>query len=144
MRSQTRFAAFMLTLAAGSAMLAGCGTTVSLDEPIESRAWRLTSVGLRPIPATAQGGDPQVQFEGSRVTGSGGCNRFTGTYQRTGHDLKIGPLAATRMACTDPERGAVETGFVGALQATTGYALVGNQLTLLDAGGRTLAVLESR
>ncbi len=144
MRLHARLAAFTLALVAGSALLAGCGTTVSLDEPIEARVWRLTSLGLRPVPALAQGGDPQVQFDATTVSGTGGCNRITGSYRRTGHDLKIGPLAATRMACLDPERSAIETSFVGALQATTSYALVGSQLTLLDAGGRTLAVLESR
>ena len=148
MRLHARFAAFTLALAAGSALLAGCATSVSLDEPIESRVWRLTSLGLRPVPAPVPGSDPQrdpqVQFGAATVTGSGGCNRITGSYQRTGHDLKIGPLVATRMACVETERGVLETGFVAALQAATSYALIGNQLTLLDAGGRTLAVLESR
>lgn len=148
MRLHARLAAFTLTLVAGSALLAGCATSVSLDEPIESRTWRLTSLGLQPVRPGPSGvdlqRDPQLQFEGSRVTGSGGCNRITGSYQRTGHDLKIGPLAATRMACVEADRGVLETGFLGALQATTSYALVGSQLTLLDAGGRTLAVLESR
>ena len=136
------------TLAVATVLLTACAASVSLDEPIEARVWRLTSLGLQPVRVPSGGADPQrdpqVQFDGTRVSGSGGCNRLTGEYRRTGHDLKIGPLAATRMACTDPDRGAVETGFVGALQATTGYALVGSQLTLLDAGGRTLAVLEGR
>lgn len=135
-------------LAAATMLLTACAASVSLDEPIESRIWQLTSLGLQPVRASPNGADPQhdpqVQFDGTRVSGSGGCNRLTGEYRRTGHDLKIGPLAATRMACVDPDRSAIETGFVGALQATTGYALVGSQLTLLDAGGRTLAVLESR
>ncbi len=85
--------------------------------------------------------DAQPQFDGSRVSGSGGCNRVSGPYQRTGHRLTIGPLAATRMACIEPERGAMESSFFAALQATTGYSRLGSQLTLLDDSGRTLAVL---
>ena len=135
---------FALPLA-GIALLAACGTTVSLDEPIESQTWRLVSVGTQPA---QRDGDPrrdaQLQFDGSRVSGSGGCNRVSGPYQRTGHSLKIGPLSATRMACIEPERSAMETNFLIALQATTGYSRLGSQLSLLDDSGRTLAVLDSR
>ena len=142
----TRTGAFASLLVAATVALSACGSGISLDEPIESRIWRLTSLGLQPVAATGDlQRDAQIQFDGMRVSGSGGCNRLTGGYQRDGRTLKIGPLAATRMACLDAERGALESSFVGALQATASYSLLGgNQLTLLDAGGRTLAVLQSR
>ncbi len=140
-RLSSRFALPIL----GIALLAGCGTTVSLDEPIESQTWRLVSVGLQPA---QRDGDPrrdaQLQFDGSRVSGSGGCNRVSGPYLRAGHRLTIGPLVATRMACVEPERNAMESNFFAALQATTGYSRLGSQLTLLDDSGRTLAVLDNR
>jgi heat shock protein HslJ len=145
MRPSARPAFTALLLSSAAAFLAGCGTGVSLDEPIESRTWRLVSVGSQPAVRDA---DPQrdarLEFDGTRVSGSGGCNRLSGGYQRTGSRLKIGPLAATRMACLDAGRGALESSFVSALQATASYSLLGSQLTLLDAGGRTLAVLDSR
>ncbi len=129
-----------------TALLAACGSGISLDEPIESRVWRLARLGQQPV---AAGVDPQrdaqVQFDGTRMSGSGGCNRITGGYQRDGHTLRIGPLAATRMACLDADRAQLESAFVDALQATASYSLLGStQLTLLDASGRTLAVLENR
>ena len=131
--------------ALGLVLLAGCGTTVSLDEPIESQTWRLVSVGTQPAQRDADPRrDAQLQFDGSRVNGSGGCNRVSGPYQRTGHRLTIGPLAATRMACIEAERSAMESSFFAALQATTGYSRLGTQLTLLDDSGRTLAVLDNR
>ena len=38
--------------------------------------------------------------EGNRLTGVGACNRLTGAYKTDGkRTLKIGPLAATMMAC---------------------------------------------
>ena len=102
-RLSSRFALPVLCIA----LMAGCGTAVSLDEPIESQTWRLVSVGTQPA---QRDGDPrrdaQLQFDGLRVSGSGGCNRVSGPYQRTGHSLKIGPLSATRMACIEPERSA--------------------------------------
>lgn len=138
--------AAIVLLAAG--LLAGCGSGISLDEPIEGPVWRLEQLGDDAVTPT---GDPQrdaqVQFDRSngKVSGSGGCNRVTGTFQRSGSTLKLGQLAATRMACTDPARGANEAQFFAALQSTTSYRLQGNsRMTLLDSGGRTLAVLSAR
>lgn len=34
-----------------------------------------------------------------QVSGSGGCNRYTGSYALTAETLRFGPLAATRKAC---------------------------------------------
>ncbi|WP_418150625.1 META domain-containing protein [Variovorax atrisoli] len=72
------------------------------------------------------------------MNGSGGCNRISGTFTRTGVALK--------MACTDPptRRGANEAQFISALQSTTSYRLAGpTRLALLDASGRTVALLNS-
>ncbi|MDP9900288.1 META domain-containing protein [Variovorax ginsengisoli] len=143
MRQPARLAASAIVLAA-TTLLAACAASVSLDEPIEGRDWRLTRVGTQPV---ALGGDPQrdaqVRFDGARVSGFSGCNQLTGDYERSGNRLKIGPLAATRMACTDPTRNAMESSFVGALQGTASYSLLGRQLSLNDSAGRTLAVLDS-
>ena len=144
--ARRRGALAVLMAVAGAAALSACGSGISLDEPIESRVWRLARLGQQPVAAGADPQrDPQVQFDGTRMSGSGGCNRITGGYQRDGHTLRIGPLVATRMACLDAERGMLESAFVDALQATASYSLLGSsQLTLLDASGRTLAVLENR
>ena len=90
-----------------AAAATGC-TSVSLDQPIEARTWRLASIDSQPvIPSDDPRQAAQIVFDGGsrRVSGSGGCNRITGSYQRTGADLKIGPVASTRMACIDASRG---------------------------------------
>lgn len=125
------------------ALLAGCGSGISLDEPIEGPAWRLVQLGDEPI---APGSEAQLQFDRSsgRVSGSGGCNRISGTFARSGSTLKIGQMASTRMACLDPTRGANEAQFIAALQSTASYSLAGpGRLALLDARGRTVALLNS-
>ncbi|CAA2099515.1 META domain-containing protein [Variovorax paradoxus] len=125
------------------ALLAACGSGISLDEPIEGPAWRLVQLGDEPI---APGSDAQLQFDRSsgRVSGSGGCNRISGTFTRSGSTLKIGQMASTRMACLDPTRGANEAQFIAALQSTASYSLAGpGRLALLDARGRTVALLNS-
>ncbi|QGW84639.1 META domain-containing protein [Variovorax paradoxus] len=125
------------------AVLSGCGSGISLDEPIEGPVWRLAQLGNEPV---APGGDAQIQFDRSsgRVSGSGGCNRVSGSFTRSGSALRIGQLASTRMACADPVRGANEAQFISALQTTATYRLAGpGRLALLDASGRTVATLNS-
>ena len=138
----------VMVLGAAAALLAGCAG-VSLDEPLEGTPWRL--VQLQGQPLGVAGGDsgdappaPRLQFDAARqqVSGSGGCNRLSGGYRRSGSTLRIGPLASTRMACPDAERSALETRFVAALEATAAFDVKGAQLTLLDARALPLAVLE--
>ncbi len=123
----------------------GCGSGISLDEPIEGPTWRLMQLGDQPIATGNEPQrDPQLQFDAAsgRVSGSGGCNRVSGIFQRSGYALRMSQLASTRMACADPVRNANETQFFEALQTTTSYRLQGPaRLALVDAGGRTVATL---
>ena len=53
----------VLLAVAGAAALSACGSGISLDEPIESRVWRLARLGQQPVAAGADPQrDPQVQF----------------------------------------------------------------------------------
>ena len=127
----------------------GCGSGISLDEPIEGPVWQLEQLGSELIePSSDPRRNAQIQFDRSsgRVSGSGGCNRVSGTYERSGSTLRMRQLAATRMAC--PDRGAAPSTrpqFFAALQTTASYRLQGRRrLSLLDAGGRTLATLDAQ
>lgn len=42
---------------------------------------------------------PTLVFEGSRVSGTGGCNRYTGEVSRSGSSFDIRNLTSTEMAC---------------------------------------------
>lgn len=146
MRFARRLALFLaLPLAAMS--LSACGSGINLDEPIEGPAWRLVLLGDQPVaPGDDPQRNPQVQFDRSsgRLSGSSGCNRMNGSYTRTASQLKLGQIAATKMACADPARNALETQFFQALQATASYRLQGpGRLALLDGTGRTVAVFEA-
>lgn len=142
-RLTRRIALPVLAAAALSTALTGCGSGISLDEPIEGPVWQLVQLGDEPV---AAGSGAQVLFDrdSGRVSGSGGCNRISGTFTRSGIALKIGQLAATRMACADPARGANEAQFISALQSTASYSLAGaGRLALLNANGRTVALLSA-
>lgn len=130
-----------------AALAAGCGSGIPLDEPIEGPVWRLDQLGGEPVTAGSDPRrDPQVVFDRSsgRVSGSGGCNQLSGTFERNGSALKLSQLASTRMACADPAIGTKEQQFFAALQATTSYRLQSpTRLALLDASGRTVATLNA-
>jgi heat shock protein HslJ len=60
-------------------------------------------------------------LEAGKVAGNGSCNRFFGTAEIHGENLKFGPLGATRMACPEPVMNQ-ETKYLRALQAAERFA----------------------
>ncbi|HWS75030.1 MAG TPA: META domain-containing protein, partial [Quisquiliibacterium sp.] len=84
------------------------------------------------------GRTPTLRFlDGDRVSGTGGCNRFSGQASVSRGVAHLGPVAATRMAC----RGSVadtEARFFQALEAVRGARLEGIRLVLLDGAGKPL------
>ena len=71
-----------------------------------------------------------------RVTGSGGCNRYFGPYERAGEALRIGPLASTRMACLEPAGASEqEAAFFAALERATTWSIREDRLQLRAADG---------
>lgn len=71
-----------------------------------------------------------------KVSGTGGCNRMSGSARINGSQIAFSPLASTRMACT-PAAMNQESKFFAALDATRGWRIDQRQdkLVLLDAGG---------
>ena len=82
---------------------------------------------------------PRLRWDLSqRVTGTGGCNAFTGNSAVGLDTLRLGPLAAMGKACVTLP-GAQEDRFFMALERTRKARLEGEQLVLLDASGQVLA-----
>ena len=63
------------------------------------------------------------------VSGYSGCNRFTGSYEINGSNIKIGPLAATRMSCPE-EKNAVESKMIEALTNANNFLIDDETITL--------------
>lgn len=78
------------------------------------------------------------------LSGNGGCNNYNGPYKVDGEEIKIGPLASTMMACTEPE-GVMEqeTQYLAALQMAESYQVEGQVLELHRSDG-TLVVIFHR
>ena len=97
---------------------------------LEGTAWRLEDLGGRGV---VDRGESMVAFDvDGTVYGSGGCNRFQGTYERQGYDLSFGPLAATRMACPEAVM-EQEMAWLGFLESVVRYEHTAEGLLLLHA-----------
>lgn len=94
-------------------------------------SWRLVSVGentQNTVPADEvtttitplQTTELTANFEGDRISGSGGCNRFTGSYQTDSNKLSVGALGSTRRACEEPVMNQ-EAKYLTALQGAQQY-----------------------
>ena len=69
--------------------------------PLANTTWQLVTYGAANQPQAAVAAAPATLRFGAdgRVTGSGGCNSFAGTYTATANQLTFGALAATLRAC---------------------------------------------
>jgi len=129
-----------LTLAACTSPAAsGPATPASpaTADPLAGTSWALTTVGDQPVPGGVTAG---LKFAGAAVSGSSGCNTFSGPYRVDGQSLHIGPLASTRMAC-DAASMAFEQAYLAALDGVTTWAVpqdapMGTQLTLTGTGAK--------
>jgi hypothetical protein len=89
------------------------------------------------------GTDQYIQFREGRLAGHSGCNRYTGSYSQDGQSLKLGPLAATRMACA-PERMEQERAWFQMLDKVRGFEATHLVLKLKAADGKVIATLQRR
>ena len=86
--------------------------------------WVLDELGGVPLVDV----EPTLTFGGDgTVSGSAGCNTFSGTYLLDGAVLSFGPLAATKKGCADPTM-FVESAFLAAMGGITDWSV--------DAAGR--------
>jgi len=78
---------------------------------------------------------PTITFDSlEHVSGSAGCNRFSGRVAFEGERLRFGPLATTRRGCAAPVMEREKT-FLGALEACRSWRRNGDVLELLDESG---------
>lgn len=106
------------------------------DVSLTDTYWKLTEVNGQPVVVSDGMREPNLVLQGqdSRFAGSGGVNRLMGGYTLDGGSLTFSDAASTMMA-GPPEAMAQEQTIVAALPNVRGFAINGDQLTLLgDAG----------
>lgn len=81
----------------GAMLLAACA--YGGGGPPDGR-WQIREVGTMTVPDEV---DAHIEFlPDGRLAGRAGCNRYTGSWARQGHEMRFGRIAATRMACAGP------------------------------------------
>jgi copper homeostasis protein (lipoprotein) len=110
---------------------------------LENSRWRPVRIGDRYVTVSAQRGEPWIVLEPGtrRVTGSGGCNRISGSYETGSGTLRFSPMISTKMACPSMD---TETAFLRALNGTRRFRIQGRILELMGNDGKTLVRLEER
>jgi heat shock protein HslJ/uncharacterized protein YraI len=89
--------------------------------PLEGPLWTLQN--------TLSGTAITASFQQGTVSGSGGCNTYSGPYSTFGSAISFGPLTITGLAC-DPMVMEQETLYLARLQVANEYQIEGNQLRL--------------
>jgi hypothetical protein len=81
-----------------------------------------------------------ARFEGGRLSGTGGCNRYFAGYTLRGEAIEIDPPASSMMACPEPP-GVMEqeSAYLAALPTARTYRVEGDRLLLETAGGARVA-----
>ncbi len=109
------------------------------DQSLTDATWRLVSLnqGGVAVPVLADT-TPEITFEADgRVVGSGGCNRFVGSYTLDGNKLTFEALSSTEIAC-EPEILVREATILLLLNAVTNYERAEDVLLLNTDTGDTL------
>jgi heat shock protein HslJ len=109
-------------------------------QSIDGATWRLTQLPGKDASALASSSRPlTVRFEGGRISGFSGCNRFVGGYALDRDRVTIGPLAGSMMACGE-QATALEKAVLGGLAGTHRFAVAGGSLTLTAESGAVLGL----
>ena len=114
-------------VAVAGAFMAGCCNCRSYQKktrrPLAGTEWQLIQLGGKAVKPEEGKFTVTLLAEG---------NRLTGAYKTDGkHTLKIGPLAATMMACPGMDE---EGAFTKMLESVTHYDMDGPMLLLLSDG----------
>jgi putative lipoprotein len=134
----------LLKSAGGRAAETGAGAGPSRgNAPLENTTWKVTRLGERDVVSNENQRAPYIVLESSdhRVTGSGGCNRITGTYNVEKQTIRFGPIASTMMAC--PKGMDTEKDFMQALDAARKWKVQGDELELYGEDGNFLIRFET-
>jgi uncharacterized lipoprotein YbaY len=107
----------------------------------ENYFWNLVALASRPL---IEETSIDLQFENFQAFGSGGCNRYNTSYERSGKRLNFGFVTSTAMECEQPEGILTqESDYFAALEQVVAYRVENWQLNLSDSSGSLLLVYDA-
>jgi heat shock protein HslJ len=120
--------------------LASCASAITSADAstntLNHSSWILSSINNQ---AVMPDSTITLNLEDGKMTGTDGCNRYHTVYMLNADKLSINKnIATTMMACPEPITQQASA-YMSALTETVSYKIEGQQLTLLNASGKTLA-----
>jgi heat shock protein HslJ len=119
-----------------------CGNPL-VDSPLRGSYWKLVRLSETPVQVAEKQREPHLIFANyePRISGSGGCNRLTGSFELDGDKLRLRGMAGTMMAC--PTGMEQEQRFLQSIEKVERYRISGSHLEMLDATGAVIARFEA-
>lgn len=126
-----------VTIMVGDTQYKGCGGGVLPPASLDQTGWTISAIGGT---AFAKGIETEVRFAGGKISGTAGCNRFSGSYSVADNMVIVGPVAATKMMCPEPQMGQ-ESKFLSLLNSsklTKRFSVSGDLVLANEAGDTAL------
>lgn len=146
LREATGFAVDGGHLALTDATGAVRATFTAQDRELAGTSWVVTGYnnGKQAVVSLLLGTEITATWGEAAITGSAGCNRYTAPVVVDGVSVTIGPAAATRRLCAEPDGVMEQEGrYLRALESAATLRLEGRRLELRTADG-ALAVSLTR
>lgn len=125
------------TPAGGSATEGAYPPPAASADPLNGTGWTLTSLNDQPALSETT---VTLNFQDGLASGSDGCNSYSSSYQASDGKLTIDKnIISTMMACKETIM-TQSSAYTAMLIQAASYQVDGETLSLLDAGGKTLAV----
>lgn len=94
--------------------------------------WKVVSVEERIMT------DATLEITAGKISGKGGCNRYSAPAKFVRGMIEIGPIVSTKMACDQLES---EQAFFSALERSKAFRVEEGKMTLFDEDGKPLILL---
>ncbi len=128
----------VFSICLGMMLLTACASSgAQQGGELTGKVWAVTDLMGKPLVADT-GISAEFTTDG-KVSGSAGCNRYSGTYTVSGNNITFSsPMASTMMMC-DQAVMDQESAYLKVLGEAKTYAVSGDQLTLTGGDGTQLA-----
>jgi uncharacterized lipoprotein YbaY len=107
---------------------------------LEEHLWLLQSYSTNTV---LPGTQITAKFKDNQVSGSSGCNTYSGSFERSTTNLTVGPLSVSQMTCTTPE-GVMEqeTQYLGLLQNSAFFS-IDDQLAIMNEANEKIMIYDA-
>jgi heat shock protein HslJ len=108
-------------------------------DPLDGSSWLLQAYRKS---TPLEGSTLTASFENGEISGSAGCNHYSGRYQVKGNKITISEVASTLMACPEPE-GLMEqeSMFLNYLSDAQTFTLADGRLMIFQSQGEALTFI---